>query len=104
LTGPKGAQPAGNYTIETEEERLEGLSFPAYRRLRIAILLPARVCRMRRHRVKWAAVEQRREILAENEARQIGRAERQARPIAQDEPCPAIDGRRGRLPVHRHRD
>jgi hypothetical protein len=37
-----GTQPAGDYTIETEEELLEGVSFPAYRRLRTVILLPAK--------------------------------------------------------------
>jgi hypothetical protein len=38
-----GTQPAGDYTIETEEELLEGVSFPTYRRLRTVILLPAKV-------------------------------------------------------------
>ena len=28
-----GVQPAGTYTVETEEELVEGLSFPAYRRV-----------------------------------------------------------------------
>ena len=34
-------QPAGTYTIEIDEELLEGLSFPAYRRIATAILVPA---------------------------------------------------------------
>ena len=42
LSALDGTQPAGNYTIEIEEERLEGVSFPAYRRLRTVILLPAK--------------------------------------------------------------
>ncbi len=32
-----GLQPAGTYTVETEEELLEGLSFPAYRRVSTTI-------------------------------------------------------------------
>ena len=35
-------QPAGAYVIETEEELLEGLSFPAYRRLATSIHLAGR--------------------------------------------------------------
>ena len=42
LTGLDGLQPAGTYTIETEEELLEGLSFPAYRRIGAVMLLPAK--------------------------------------------------------------
>ena len=49
-----------------------------------------RVCRMRRDRGKGAVVEQRGEILLEDTARQIGRAERQARAIAQHEPRAAV--------------
>lgn len=33
-------QPAGAYRVETEEERLEGVSFPAYRRVGTVIRLP----------------------------------------------------------------
>ncbi len=32
-----GVQPAGTYTVETEEELVEGLSFPAYRRVSTTI-------------------------------------------------------------------
>ncbi len=42
LTGLDGPQPAGTYTIETQEELLEGLSFPAYRRIGTVMLLPAK--------------------------------------------------------------
>ncbi|HJU14884.1 MAG TPA: hypothetical protein VJ770_00300 [Stellaceae bacterium] len=42
LTGIDGLQSAGTYTVETEEELPEGLSFPAYRRIRTVILLPGR--------------------------------------------------------------
>lgn len=42
LTGLDGPQPAGTYAIETEEELLEGLSFPAYRRTGTVMLLPAK--------------------------------------------------------------
>ncbi|WP_372622920.1 hypothetical protein [Falsiroseomonas sp.] len=34
-------QPAGVYDVETEEELLEGLSFPAYRRVSTMIMLQA---------------------------------------------------------------
>ena len=42
LRGIDGVQPAGTYTIETEEELIEGLSFPAYRRVQTVIFLPSR--------------------------------------------------------------
>ncbi len=32
-----GPHPAGTYTVETEEELVEGLSFPAYRRISTTI-------------------------------------------------------------------
>jgi len=35
-------QPAGAYTVETDEELLEGLSFPAYRRVSTLIRLHAK--------------------------------------------------------------
>ena len=41
LSGMDEMQPAGTYTIEIDEELLEGLSFPAYRRIATSILLPA---------------------------------------------------------------
>jgi hypothetical protein len=37
LKGSGGLQPAGTYTVEIEEELLEGLSFPAYRRVSTTI-------------------------------------------------------------------
>jgi hypothetical protein len=37
LKNSGGVQPAGTYTVETEEELLEGLSFPAYRRVSTTI-------------------------------------------------------------------
>ena len=40
VSGMDGMQPAGTYTIEAVEELLEGLSFPAYRRIATSILLP----------------------------------------------------------------
>src|ERR1700752_2024690 len=33
LSGPLEVQPAGTYTVETDEELLEGPSIPAYRRI-----------------------------------------------------------------------
>ena len=35
-------QPAGIYTVETDEELLQGVSFPAYRRIATLIFLPSR--------------------------------------------------------------
>jgi hypothetical protein len=35
-------QPAGTYTVETDEELLQGVSFPAYRRIATLIFLPSR--------------------------------------------------------------
>lgn len=39
LMGEPRRQPAGTYLVETEEELLEGLSFPAYRRVATTITL-----------------------------------------------------------------
>ena len=42
IEGLDGWQPAGTYVIEMEEELLQGLSFPAWRRVHTAIRLPQR--------------------------------------------------------------
>jgi hypothetical protein len=42
LSGIGEIQPAGTYTVETDEELLEGVSFSAYRRIATLIFLPAR--------------------------------------------------------------
>jgi hypothetical protein len=42
LSGIDEVQPAGTYTVETNEELLQDLSFPAYRRIETLIFLPAR--------------------------------------------------------------
>jgi hypothetical protein len=42
LSGIDKVQPAGTYTVETEEELLPGLSFPAYRRIATLIFLRSR--------------------------------------------------------------
>jgi hypothetical protein len=39
LTTEPRPQPAGTYLVETEEELLESLSFPAYRRIAMTITL-----------------------------------------------------------------
>jgi hypothetical protein len=39
LEGFEGMQPAGSYLVETEEELLQGLSFPAWRRVWTTIRL-----------------------------------------------------------------
>jgi len=39
LKGIDGQQPAGTYQVETEEELIEGLSFPAYRRVSTMIMM-----------------------------------------------------------------
>jgi hypothetical protein len=40
LVGLDDIQPAGTYTIQTDEEPIEGLSFLAYRRVATVIFLP----------------------------------------------------------------
>jgi hypothetical protein len=40
LAALDAVQPAGSYTVETDEELLEGLSFLAYRRVATTIYLP----------------------------------------------------------------
>ena len=40
LDGLDETQPAGSYTVRTDEEPIEGLSFLAYRRVATAIFLP----------------------------------------------------------------
>lgn len=40
LSGIETVQPAGTYEVETDEELLEGVSFPAYRRVATTIFLP----------------------------------------------------------------
>jgi hypothetical protein len=42
LAGLDESQPAGTYTIQTDEEPIEGLSFLAYRRVATVIFLPLR--------------------------------------------------------------
>jgi hypothetical protein len=42
LSGIDEVQPAGSYTVETDEELLPGLSFPAYRRVATLIFLRSR--------------------------------------------------------------
>ena len=42
LGGIEGTQPAGTYTVETHEELLQELSFPAYRRTATLMFLPLR--------------------------------------------------------------
>jgi len=42
LKGADGAQPAGTYAVETDEEQIPGLSFLAYRRISTTIVLSVR--------------------------------------------------------------
>ena len=49
LNGFDGEQPAGSYSVETDEELLEGVSFPAYRRMATMMQLDASSRRFRRH-------------------------------------------------------
>ena len=42
LSGMDETQPAGTYTVETDEELLQTLSLPAYKRISTLIRLPAR--------------------------------------------------------------
>jgi hypothetical protein len=41
LAGVERPLPAGRYDVVTDEELIEGLSFPAYRRLATMMLVPA---------------------------------------------------------------
>lgn len=40
LTGIDGLLPPGRYVVETEEELIQGLSFPAYHRTATVMLVP----------------------------------------------------------------
>jgi hypothetical protein len=51
LTGIADEQPAGRYTVETVEELLPQVSFPAYRRIATVMRLPPRVGSTERVRV-----------------------------------------------------
>lgn len=51
LRGIDELQPAGTYTVETDEELLPGVSFPAWRRVATMILLPSRPGRAVREQV-----------------------------------------------------
>ena len=42
VSGAEGVQPPGTYIVETDEELLEELSFPAYHRVSTSIILPVR--------------------------------------------------------------
>ena len=42
LNGIDEVQPAGNYTVETHEDSVPGLSVPTWRRIATLIFLPAR--------------------------------------------------------------
>jgi hypothetical protein len=42
LAGLNEVQPAGTYTVQTDEEPIEGLSFLAYRRVATVIFVPLR--------------------------------------------------------------
>jgi hypothetical protein len=51
LSGVADALPAGRYLVETDEELLQAVSFPAYRRLSTLIRLPGRPGTMELSRV-----------------------------------------------------
>ena len=40
ISGAEGVLPAGTYIVETDEQLLEELSFPAYHRISTSIILP----------------------------------------------------------------
>ena len=67
LASIDGLQPAGTYEIETDEELLEGLSFPVYRRVAMVIMLPAAPGSMINAQVVGITPEE----LAEAEQREI---------------------------------
>jgi hypothetical protein len=45
LEGVGRSLPAGSYEVVTDEELLEGLSFPVYRRVSTTMLVPGELCR-----------------------------------------------------------
>jgi hypothetical protein len=45
LEGVDHALPAGEYRVKTDEELIEGISFPVYRRVATMIFVPARTQR-----------------------------------------------------------
>lgn len=51
LSGIGEVQPAGTYMVETDEELLAGVSFPAYRRVATLIFLPSRPGRAVREQI-----------------------------------------------------
>jgi hypothetical protein len=53
VIGLDALQPAGTYTVETDEELIDGVAFPACRRIGTSIFLPARAARP-----GWAEVAQ----------------------------------------------
>ncbi len=40
MPGLDGEHPAGTYIVETDEERLEQMSFPAYHRIATSMIIP----------------------------------------------------------------
>ncbi|MGH7012771.1 MAG: hypothetical protein ACREEL_01215 [Stellaceae bacterium] len=64
LSGVDDVQPAGRYVVETDEELLQTLSHPAYRRLSTVIGLPGRSGNTERARIVDIAPAELAEVLA----------------------------------------
>ncbi len=57
LPGLDGEHPAGTYIVETDEELLEQMSFPAYHRVATSIIIPRGVGSYQMVRIDPAALE-----------------------------------------------
>ena len=70
LKGVDRLLPAGDYRVVTDEELIEGLSFPAYHRISTVIFVPAQSGSA----VEMVTIEDRVEALAEHSRAKLSRA------------------------------
>jgi hypothetical protein len=68
LPGLDGEHPAGSYIVETDEELLEQMSFPAYHRIATSIIIPRGPGSYEKARIEPADLEaaQQRDAQADN--------------------------------------
>jgi hypothetical protein len=76
IPGLDGDQPAGTYTVETDEELLEQISFPAYHRIATSMMIPRGASSYQIARVDPADLEaaERRDAQAAESRRLTGEA------------------------------
>jgi hypothetical protein len=68
LSGLEEILPAGDYLTETEEERLEGLSFSAYRKTMVLVHLPQHPGSAGHTEILWIAPADLEQALAQDKA------------------------------------